>query len=202
MKAAIYLRVSKDDGTMTVENQRAPLIQMALGRGYEVGTVYTDRVSGAKGERDRPGLAALFQDAARGQFQAVLVWALDRFSRDGSFTGGLRMVGELDRFRVALLSHEETYIDTAGPFREPLVALALKLAEGERHKLIERTKAGLARAKASGKRLGRPPAPPDIVAKVLAAAERFGSTMMISHETGVPRRTVRGILARRVGRVA
>lgn len=153
--AALYLRVSTDDGRQTVENQRRELITMAQGRGFEVAAEYADEVSGSKGKAERPGLRALFDAAARGKFRAVLVWALDRWSRDGTFLGGLMMVGELDRFGVALLSYQETYIDTAGPFREPLIALALKLAQHERDRLLERTRAGIARAKAAGVHCGR-----------------------------------------------
>lgn len=157
MKAALYLRVSTDDGRQTTANQRPALEQMARARGYEITRTFEDEESGAKGKRDRPGLAALLQAAARGEFSAVLVWALDRFSRDDSFTGGLLMIGELDHYRVALLSHQETWLDTAGPFREPLVALSLKMAASERRRLIDRTRAGMARARAEGKHIGRKP---------------------------------------------
>jgi len=144
---AAYFRVSNED--LTIENQRAEVFRMAAARGYEIGEahVYSDEVSGAAAKRDRPGIEALMQAAARGKFAAVFVWALDRFSRDDTFTGGLLMVGELDRYRVALLSYSETWLDTAGPFREPLVALSLKLAAQERAKLIGRTKEGLATRK-------------------------------------------------------
>jgi DNA invertase Pin-like site-specific DNA recombinase len=127
--AAAYFRVSNED--LTIENQRAEVFRMAEARGYSIADhhVYTDELSGAAEKRDRPGIEALMTAAARGKFRAAFVWALDRFSRDGSFTGGLLMVGELDRYRTALLSYSETWLDTAGPFREPLVAIALKLAE-------------------------------------------------------------------------
>jgi DNA invertase Pin-like site-specific DNA recombinase len=98
--------------------------------------------------------------AARGKFAAVLVWKLDRFSRDDSFLGGVLMIGELDRFGVALLSHQQTWIDTAGPFRNVFVQLSITLAAEERRTLIERTKRGIDRARRegtrSGKAIGRP----------------------------------------------
>lgn len=158
--AAVYLRVSKDDGSQTVDNQRPEVMQMAEGRGFVVEPtyIYVDEASGAKGREGRPSLDALMNAAARGKFRAVFVWALDRFSRDDSFLGGLLMIGELDRYGVSLLSHQETWADTAGPFRSVLVHISMKLAASERRRLIERTRAGLARARAEGKRLGRPPA--------------------------------------------
>ncbi len=156
--AAIYVRVSKDDGSQTTDNQLPDVQQMALGRGYVVAPehIYADEASGAKGADERPALAAMLQAAARGRFKAVFVWRLDRLSRDDTFRGGLQMIGELDRFGVALLSHGETWIDTAGPFRSVLVQISLTLAAEERRVLIERTKAGMARAKAAGVHCGRP----------------------------------------------
>lgn len=158
--AAIYVRVSKEDGSQTTDNQLPDVQQMASGRGYVVAPehVYSDEASGAKGADERPALAALLQAAARGRFKAVFVWRLDRLSRDDTFRGGLQMIGELDRFGVALLSHGETWIDTAGPFRSVLVQISLTLASEERRVLIVRTKAGIARAKAAGVHCGRPAA--------------------------------------------
>ena len=156
--AAIYVRVSKDDGSQTADNQLPDVQQMAVGRGYVVAPehVYSDEASGAKGADERPALAAMLQAAARGRFKAVFVWRLDRLSRDDTFRGGLQMIGELDRFGVALLSHGETWIDTAGPFRSVLVQISLTLAAEERRVLIDRTKAGIARARVKGTRSGRP----------------------------------------------
>lgn len=160
--AAIYVRVSKEDGSQTTDNQLPDVQQMASGRGYVVAPehVYSDEASGAKGADERPALAALLQAAARGRFKAVFVWRLDRLSRDDTFRGGLQMIGELDRFGVALLSHGETWIDTAGPFRSVLVQISLTLASEERRVLITRTNAGIARARVkgtkSGKAIGRP----------------------------------------------
>lgn len=155
--AAIYLRVSKDDGSQTTDNQRPDVEQMASGRGYTVAPehLFIDEASGAKGADERPALAALLEAAARGRFRAVFVWRLDRLSRDDTFRGGLMMVGELDRFNVALLSHGEPWIDTAGPFRGALVQISLTLAAEERRVLIQRTKAGLERARRAGKQIGR-----------------------------------------------
>jgi len=163
--AAIYLRVSKDDGTQTVENQRPDVQQMAAARGYVVAPdhVYEDRASGAKGREARPALDRLLDDAARGKFRAVFVWALDRLSRDDSYTGGAALLGELDRYNVAVLSHQETWLDTSGPFRGVLVSFAMLIAADFRRRLIARTNAGIARARRegtkSGKPIGRPPVP-------------------------------------------
>jgi len=175
--AAIYLRVSKDDGSQTVENQRPEVMQMVQGRGYSVAPehVFEDDESGAKGERDRPGLAALLAAAARGKFRAVFVWAYDRISRDDTFTGGLLMIGELDRYNVGIVSHQEPHIDSAGPFRNALVSISVTLAAQERSKLIERTKRGIERARRQGVHIGRPRAHMSN-AMIEAAAEWYRRT--------------------------
>jgi DNA invertase Pin-like site-specific DNA recombinase len=156
--AAVYLRVSRDDGTMSVENQRPEVMQMAAGRGYTVAPehVYVDAESGAKGRAARPALDALLDAAARGKFEAVVIWRLDRLSRDDTAYGGAMMMADLDRFNVATLSHQQTWLDTAGPFRSVLVQFAFAMAADERRTLIERTKRGLDRARRDGRTLGRP----------------------------------------------
>ena len=99
--AAIYVRVSKDDGSQTTDNQLPDVRQMATGRGYVVAPehLYTDEASGAKGTDERPALAAMLQAAARGRFKAVFVWRLDRLSRDDTFRGGLQMIGRARSLR-------------------------------------------------------------------------------------------------------
>jgi DNA invertase Pin-like site-specific DNA recombinase len=158
--AAVYLRVSRDDGTMSVENQRPEVMQMAAGRGYAVAPehVFTDAESGAKGRDERPALDAMMDAAARGKFEAVFIWRLDRLSRDDTAYGGALLLADLDRFNVATLSHQQTWLDTAGPFRTPLVQFAFSMAADERKTLIDRTKRGIARARREGKVIGRPPA--------------------------------------------
>jgi DNA invertase Pin-like site-specific DNA recombinase len=157
--AGIYLRVSTDQ--QNTEVQLPALERMAAARGYEVTEIYRDAaIGGTKGKMERPELARVFKDAARGRIRAVFVWALDRFSRDDSFIGGVLLIGEMDHYRCALISHEETALDSSGPFREPLVVLSLKMAASERARLIRRTNEGIAYAKAhgtkSGKAIGRP----------------------------------------------
>jgi len=161
---AIYLRVSKDDGSQTVENQRPDVERQAAARGYEItpAHTYVDEASGAKGREARPALDRMMVAAARGEFRAVFVWALDRLSRDDSYAGGAAMIGELDRVNVAVVSYQETWMDTTGPFRTVLVSFAMLIAADFRRRLIARTNAGLERARRhgtkSGKAIGRPPA--------------------------------------------
>jgi len=81
--------------------------------------------------------------------------------------GNLQAVLELDRIGVQVVSVREPWLDTGGPVRSLLIAIFSWCAEQERERLIERTKAGLERARRQGRRIGRPRALVD-VAKALA----------------------------------
>jgi DNA invertase Pin-like site-specific DNA recombinase len=168
--AAIYLRVSTD--RQTVQNQHGDLLRLVQARGYEP-AIYEEVESAAK---VRPVLDRLLADARVGRVQAVAVWALDRLHR--SMTGAINTVLELDRLGVRVLSVREPWLDTDSPVRPLLVAIFGWVAEQERTRLIERTKAGMARARREGKKVGRPRtsavllhAAADLVAHGLPVAE-------------------------------
>jgi DNA invertase Pin-like site-specific DNA recombinase len=112
----------------------------------------------ARGKRpdNRKEFQAMLTDASRGQFGVVLVWALDRFSREGVMKtfGHIR---KLQENGVAFESYTEEHFRTTGNSGELMIALAAWIAEQQRERLVEQTKAGLARARAQGKQLGRRP---------------------------------------------
>jgi putative DNA-invertase from lambdoid prophage Rac len=146
--AGVYLRVSTD--RQTVENQRADLDRLVRARGYEP-IVYEEIESAAK---VRPVLDRLLADARAGRIAAVAIWALDRLHR--SMVGAIQVVLELDRLNVRVVSVREPWLDTDSPVRPLLVAIFGWVAEQERTRLIERTKAGMSRARTQGKKIGRP----------------------------------------------
>lgn len=148
-RAAIYLRVSK--GEQHTENQRPDVDQVVERRRLELVDVYQDSISAAK---RRPEFDRMIKDARRGRFDVVVIWALDRFGR--SMVGNLQVVLDLDRRGIETVSVQEPWLDTGGPVRELLIAIFSWIAEQERARLIERTNAGLDRAKRKGIRLGRP----------------------------------------------
>ena len=152
MNVGVYLRVSTAE--QTAANQLPEIRQLCAVRGWTVIRVYTDTMSGAA--RRRPGFQAMMADAAHRRFDAVVMWSLDRWGR-GPVADGLTAIDHLDKLGVAVVSAREPWLDTSGPFREALIAFALCVARLERTRLIERTKAGLQRAKDEGVRLGRPP---------------------------------------------
>lgn len=149
-RCAIYVRVSTDD--QTVENQLPALAGLASTRKLQVTHTFEDVMSGAKFKR--PGFDRMMAGARRGEFQYILVWAVDRLGR--SMPKIIETVVELDRLGVSLVSYSEGWLDTSGPTRSLLLSIFAWVAEQERTRLIERTVAGLDRARAAGKRLGRP----------------------------------------------
>jgi DNA invertase Pin-like site-specific DNA recombinase len=156
----------------TADNQLAEVRQLAVARGFDP-IVYEEVESAAKA---RPVFDRMLADVRAGRVHAVAVWALDRLHR--SMTGAINTVLECDRLGVPVLSVREGWLDTSGPVRPLLVAIFGWVAEQERTRLIERTKAGLERARREGKRLGRPPASPvllhaarDLVAVGVPVAE-------------------------------
>ena len=81
LRCALYLRVST--GSQDTQNQRVALEDYAVRRGWEVVAVYEEAESAWKGGHQRE-LAKAIRDAQRGKFQVLLVWALDRLSREGA----------------------------------------------------------------------------------------------------------------------
>ncbi len=152
MKVCIYSRVST--GEQDTRNQSTVLSDWANQRGYEVVKVYTEEESAWRNGHQRE-LANLIADARRRKFQAVLVWALDRLSREGALAI-LSLVNKLSSCGVKVLSYQESWTEAPGEVAELLYALTGWVARMESQRRSERTKAGLARVKAQGKRLGRP----------------------------------------------
>ena len=189
-RAAIYLRVSKSDGSQNIDNQRPEVEQLARARGIDVVHVYEESASAAK---HRPEYEAMLKDARRGKWNVVVVWALDRFGR--SMVGNLQDVLELDRVGVTVVSVRESWLDTGAPVRTLLIAIFSWVAEQERARLIERTKAGLARARKRGAKIGRPRRAFDVNrARELRAAGM--SLRKVAVELGVPQATLVRALAR------
>jgi DNA invertase Pin-like site-specific DNA recombinase len=120
---------------------------------------YQEKESAWKSGHQR-ALAELVEDARRGKFQAILVWALDRLSREGALAI-LSLVHRLSTYGVKVLSYQESWTEAPGELAELLYALSGWVARMESQRRSERTKSGLARVKAQGKRLGRPPGAKD-----------------------------------------
>lgn len=148
MKIAIYLRVSKDE--LHTENQELQLKEYCTARQYEIIHTYTDKVSGAK--EHRPALDELLRDAVARKFDAVLVWKLDRLGR--SLQHLIRVVKQFEDNGVNLICSTQN-LDTTTASGKLVFYIFGAMAEFERSLISERTKAGIARARAEGKQIGR-----------------------------------------------
>jgi DNA invertase Pin-like site-specific DNA recombinase len=191
MRCAIYARVSTAD--QEPENQLRELRQYVAARGW-VAVEYVDRgVSGAKDRR--PALDQLVTDARRRKVDVLLCWRLDRLGRNLRHL--VVLIEELHATGVAFVSLNEG-IDATTPAGKLQLHILAALAEFERARIRERVMAGLQRAKAQGKRLGRPrKAPAAIVVpggSVREAAKAWGISksaaarrISAGHTKGAPR---------------
>jgi len=150
-RAALYVRVST--GEQNTASQERALREYVLRRGWSVRAIYRDAgVSGAKASR--PGLDNLLRDCRRGGIDVVVVWKFDRFARSlKTLIAGLELCRALG---IDFVSVTEA-VDTSLPAGEMLFQIIGAVAQFERSLIAERVKAGLHHARASGKRLGRPP---------------------------------------------
>lgn len=174
MKLA-YGRVSRDDQNLDL--QRDAFAKEGVDR------VYLEKASGAKD--DRPELARMM-DALR-EGDTLVVWRLDRLGRNMKHL--IATVEELERRGVAFVSITEK-IDTSSATGRLIFYFFASLAEFERNLLRERTKAGLAAARARGRKGGRPSLPTDTVR--LAQAVRNDPTANVSEackRLGISRQT-------------
>ena len=150
MRCAIYARVSTT--VQTCENQLLELRRYCAARGWTVFKEYLDE--GVSGSKDRrPALDELLKAARRRRFDVLVCWRLDRLGRNLRHL--ILLLDELHALGVAFVSLAEG-IDATTPAGRLQLHVLGAIAEFERARIQERVKAGLARAKAQGKRLGRP----------------------------------------------
>src|SRR3981189_3628718 len=151
-RAALYLRVSTAD--QTTANQERELREVASRMGCEIVKVYRDHgVSGAKGRDERPQFDRLCRDAPKRQFDGIMAWSVDRLGR--SLQDLVKFLSEIHSLKVDLYLHQQG-LDTTTPAGKAMFQMMGVFAEFERAMIQERVRAGLARAKSEGKRLGSP----------------------------------------------
>lgn len=143
-----YIRVSKSDGTQTLEPQRDALLAV----GIDPSRIYEDLASGRHDAR--PGLTACLKALQPGN--TLVIWKLDRLGRDLRHL--VNTVGDLTKRGIGLkvLAGEGASIDTTTANGRLIFAIFAGLAEFERELIVERTRAGLASARARGRHGGRP----------------------------------------------
>jgi DNA invertase Pin-like site-specific DNA recombinase len=157
-RAAIYLRVSRDD--QTTENQRLVLARVAEHRGWTIVQTYEDQgISGAKGRDQRPAFDAMLKDAVRRRFDILMCWSIDRLGR--SVLHVANALAELDASGVRLYCDREG-IDSSTPMGRAMIQMASVFGEQERSILRSRVLAGLERVRQQGTKLGRPKVSPKV----------------------------------------
>ena len=178
MRAVIYARVST--GEQATENQVLELKKVAERNGWDIEAVYEDTISGAKAKR--PELDKLLKGVIRKDFDVVMVWDVSRLGR--SLQHLVTLLSEFHAKDVNLYIHQQG-LDTTTPSGKAMFGMLGVFSEFERSMVQERVKAGLERAKAQGKTLGRPAVPPITVEKIKALRQQGLSYPAIARRTGV-----------------
>ena len=151
-KVIVYLRVSRD--SQETANQLPALKHWIGARDHELVALYNEDESAWRAGHQHE-LARLMSDLPKYQPNVLLVWALDRLTRQG-IGAILQLVNNFKVHGVQVVSYSEPWTEQAGPMAELLYAIAGWAANFEADRISKRTLAGLERAKAEGKRLGRP----------------------------------------------
>lgn len=151
---ALYARVSTRDKGQDNENQLIALREFCGKQGWAIAHEYVDKVSGKRSD-NRAQFQAMLGDASRRGFDALVTWALDRLSREG-VSQTFEHIKVLLGYGVQYVSYMEPHFRTTGPAGELMIAIAAWIAQQERVRLSERTKAGLEKARREGRIGGRP----------------------------------------------
>lgn len=189
-RVGIYLRVSTNG--QTVENQKREIEAVASRAGWQIVETFIDHgISRAKGRDKRPGFDALVRAVTARRIDMVAAWSVDRIGRSMQHLVGF--LGELQAVNCDLYLHQQ-HLDTTTPSGRAMFQMCGVFAEFERAMIRERVNAGLARARAKGKRLGRRPVDPGVEAKIRELrAKQFGM-IKIAKTLGVGVGTVQRVL--------
>ena len=147
MRLALYARVSTDK--QQYANQLAALTEYCKNKGYEIVATYEEAEHGNYPESKRPKFLEMMDDAAKHKFDAILVWALDRLTREGVYKTW-HYITQLQAWRVGFISYQESYINTTSDnelVRDLMLSIMAIMAKQERARISERTKAALDRAR-------------------------------------------------------
>jgi DNA invertase Pin-like site-specific DNA recombinase len=195
MTCVLYARVSTKTKGQDTDNQLIELRRFAGARGLSIVIEYEEHVSGS-GKVTRPQFERMMEDARQKKFDVLLFWALDRLTREGALKT-IDYLQRLDTFGVAWVSYTEQYLDSLGVFKDAVLAILAVIAKQERTRLVERTKAGIARARIKGTKSGLPIGRPRAVFsrdRVLALSTQGLSIRAIAGKLGVSHGSVQRTL--------
>lgn len=190
VRVGLYARVSRHDKDQNPENQLIKMREFVARHGWEIFRIYIDRASGAK--TSRPGFDQMLRDARARWFDVIVIVRLDRLAR--STRQLLNVFDDLTKRGVELICTDQD-IDTTTPSGKLLFTVLAGVSELELDLIRERTKDGLARARAEGKRLGRPPSPA-VTKRIVALREEGRSLREIGDIVGLSHQAVKQRLRR------
>lgn len=190
-RVAIYARVSTKE--QTTETQVAQLTAYCQSRGWTDVAVFRD--DGISGVRDnRPELDRLRQRMVLGEFSTIVVSKMDRLGRSLGMI--LRLWDEADAAGVRVIVTDQG-IDTSTPAGRLQRNMLAALAEFERELILERTRAGISRARALGKKFGAPRRISESIAREVRVRRARGESLrMISQRMNIKLGGVRSVLRR------
>ncbi len=156
-KVAVYYRVSTDKQDLDSQMLAVErwLVDLAESKRPKLVTIYKDEGISGK-TTNRPGFQKMLEDAYAGRLDTIIVYRLDRFSRNA--TTAIRLLLNLDESGVAFISVTQPVLNLGheNPFRRTMLAAFAEIAEIERDTIVARVRAGLEAAKKRGVRLGAP----------------------------------------------
>ncbi len=189
---AIYARVST--GEQTPDNQLKELRTVADRMGWHITQEYVDHgVSGAKGRDYRPAYDQMCQAIIRRDIDLVMAWSVDRLGR--SLQQLISFLSDLQAKHIDLYLHQQG-IDTTTPAGKAMFQMCGVFAEFEQAMIQERVKAGLARARLQGKKLGRPRVPASVEQDIKAARQQGKGIHKIAKELSVGVSTVQRVVSK------
>jgi DNA invertase Pin-like site-specific DNA recombinase len=179
-----YARISKADGNQTIDLQRDALIAAGIDESY----IYEDRMSGRHDVR--PGLDTCLKALREGD--TLVVWKLDRLGRNLRHL--IELIETLSARNIGLrvLTGQGAAIDTTKPEGKLVFGIFAALAEFERELIVERTRAGLAAARARGRKGGRPRkmTPSKIRMAMAAMSDPNAKAHLVAEELGITTTTL------------
>jgi DNA invertase Pin-like site-specific DNA recombinase len=179
-RAVLYIRVSTDEQSASIEAQRETCTQLANQHGYEIVAEFVDEnVSGAIAIDKRPALKRALRALADDQADRLIVAKLDRLARN------VRVALEIDEDYATRhgwgIVFGDMDIDTSTAVGKMQLSMFASVARFERDRISERTREALAVKRAQGVRLGRPSTlPPEIVARIVAERDAGSSLRAIA----------------------
>ena len=184
-RVGLYARVStlekgQDRAADRPEAQLLQLREYAHRRGFEIQGEYIDYTSGTT--EDRLQYQTMLEATRKRRIDVVLVWRYDRFAR--STQALVNALKEFQKLGVDFISYQEN-IDTTTPTGELIFQVMASLAQFESSLISQRVKAGMARAKAQGKHIARPPIPAAQQKQIIALYEQGLPINQISKQLGI-----------------